>query len=99
MRRLRQVAIASLDRDRVVRSLTETLGIEVGFEDPAIGTLGLHNAVLPIGDQFLEVVAASGASTSSPSRPRSGSSSSSTNPSPSTVRRLRIDSTTGRGRP
>lgn len=57
MRRLRQVAIAALDRDRVVRELTEALGIEVGFEDPAIGSLGLHNAVLPVGDQFLEVVA------------------------------------------
>lgn len=57
MRRLRQVAIASTDRDRVVASLVDVLGLEVGFEDPAIGRLGLHNAVLPVGDQFLEVVA------------------------------------------
>lgn len=57
MRRLRQVAIASLDRDMVVAQLRSVLGVEVGYDDPAIGRLGLHNAVLPVGDQFLEVVA------------------------------------------
>lgn len=57
MRRLRQVAFASLDRDRLVDDLRAVLGIEVGYEDPGIGRLGLHNAVLPVGDQFLEVVA------------------------------------------
>jgi hypothetical protein len=57
VRRLRQVAIASLDRDTVVAQLRSALGIEVGYDDPAIGKLGLHNAVLPVGDQFLEVVA------------------------------------------
>jgi hypothetical protein len=57
MRRLRQVAIVAHDRDRVVADLREVLGIAVAHEDPAIGSLGLHNAVLPIGDQFLEVVA------------------------------------------
>lgn len=57
MRRLRQLALATLDRDAVVAELRDALGIEVGFEDPAIGSLGLHNAVLPVGDQFLEVVA------------------------------------------
>ncbi len=57
MRRLRQVAIVAHDRDRVVADLREVFRISVAYEDPAIGSLGLHNAVLPVGDQFLEVVA------------------------------------------
>jgi hypothetical protein len=57
MRRLRQVALVARDRDRVVEDLCAVLGLAVAYEDPAIGAVGLHNAVLPVGDQFLEVVA------------------------------------------
>ena len=36
--------------------LCAVLGLEVGFRDPGVGEFGLHNAVLPVGDTFLEVV-------------------------------------------
>ena len=58
MLRLRQVALVAGERDRVVDQLRAVLGIEVAYRDPEIGRLGLHNAVLPVGEQFLEVVAA-----------------------------------------
>lgn len=54
--RLRQVVIAARDRDATVEKLRQALGIEVGFEDPGVSAFGLVNAVLPVGDQFLEVV-------------------------------------------
>jgi hypothetical protein len=54
--RLRQVAFAARDLDAVVRELRAALGIEVAFNDPGVGVFGLRNAVLPVGDTFLEVV-------------------------------------------
>jgi hypothetical protein len=54
--RLRQVALVARDLDPVVTDLCTVLGIEVGFRDPAVRQFGLHNAVMPIGDTFLEVV-------------------------------------------
>ena len=54
--RLRQIAFAAHDRDAVVADLCAVLGIEVSFNDPGVGVFGLHNAVLPVGDSFLEVV-------------------------------------------
>lgn len=56
--RLRQLALVAEDRDRIVDELRTVLGVEVAYHDPEIGRLGLHNAVLPVGEQFLEVVAA-----------------------------------------
>ncbi len=44
-------------RDPVVEELRAVLGVEVGFNDPGIERLGLVNAVIPVGDQFLEVIA------------------------------------------
>jgi hypothetical protein len=40
------------------RALTDVLGIEVCYRDPGVGRFGLENALLPIGNQLLEVVAA-----------------------------------------
>ena len=56
MIRLRQVALVAVDRDRVVDELCEWLGVTVSFEDPGVAEFGLHNALMTIGDQFLEVV-------------------------------------------
>src|SRR5215211_7551662 len=56
MIRLRQVALVATDRDRVVAELCEWLGVTVSYEDPGVGEFGLHNALMTIGDQFLEVV-------------------------------------------
>ena len=54
--RLRQVALVARNLEAVVDDLTAILGIEVGFHDPGVGTFGLRNAVMPVGDTFLEVV-------------------------------------------
>lgn len=54
--RLRQIALVARDLDAVVDDLRAVLGVEVGYRDPHIGRLGLRNAVLPVGGQFLEVV-------------------------------------------
>jgi hypothetical protein len=59
MIRLRQVALVATDLDPVVDSLCEALGLEVGFRDPGVAEFGLVNALMPIGDTFLEVVAPS----------------------------------------
>jgi hypothetical protein len=54
--RLRQVALVAHDLDAVVADLHDAFGLEVAFNDPAVATFGLRNAVLPIGTQFIEVV-------------------------------------------
>jgi len=54
--RLRQVATVARDLDPVVDDFRAVLGIEVSFRDPGVGEFGLHNAVMPVGDTFLEVV-------------------------------------------
>ncbi|HAP75335.1 MAG TPA: hypothetical protein DCR14_04565 [Acidimicrobiaceae bacterium] len=54
--RLRQVALVAHDLDAVVGALHERFGLEVAFNDPAVASFGLRNAVLPIGTQFIEVV-------------------------------------------
>jgi Glyoxalase-like domain len=59
--RLRQVALVAHDLETVVDELHDAFGLEVAFRDPAVATFGLHNAVLPVGNQFIEVV--------SPTRP------------------------------
>jgi hypothetical protein len=54
--RLRQVALVARDLDAVVADLGRELGLQVAFNDPAVATFGLRNAVLPVGTQFVEVV-------------------------------------------
>jgi hypothetical protein len=44
------------DLDAVVRDLHDAFAIDVAFRDPGVATFGLQNAVLPVGDQFIEVV-------------------------------------------
>jgi len=54
--RLRQVVIAARDLETTVAQLTAVLGIAVSFRDPSVAEFGLVNAVMPVGDTFLEVV-------------------------------------------
>lgn len=54
--RLRQVATAARDLEPVVEDFCAVLGVEVAYRDPGVGEFGLRNAVMPIGDTFLEVV-------------------------------------------
>lgn len=56
MIRLRQVALVAHDLDAVVEELCEQLGLTVCFRDLGVAAFGLHNALMMIGDQFLEVV-------------------------------------------
>jgi hypothetical protein len=53
---IRQVALVARELEPVVAELCDVLGIEVGFRDPGVAEFGLHNAVMPVGTTFLEVV-------------------------------------------
>jgi hypothetical protein len=53
---IRQVALVARDLDRVVDDLCAVFDIAVSFNDPGVGVFGLRNAVLPVGETFLEVV-------------------------------------------
>ena len=55
--RIRQVAIATSALEPVVQDLRAVLGLEVCFHDPGVDVFGLRNALLPVGDRFLEVLA------------------------------------------
>jgi hypothetical protein len=56
--RLRQVALVARDLEPVVGDLQRELGLEETepFRDPGIIAFGLQNAVMAVGDTFLEVV-------------------------------------------
>ena len=55
--RLRQIALVAEKLAPVEREFADVLGIEVGYRDPGVGHFGLENALMPIGNQLLEVVA------------------------------------------
>jgi Glyoxalase-like domain len=55
--RLRQIALVARQLEPVVDDLRAVLGLEVCYRDPGVADFGLENALLPVGDQFLEVVA------------------------------------------
>ena len=56
MIRLRQVAMIAPDLDPVVDLLCETFGLRVCFHDPGVAEFGLRNALMLVGDQFIEVL-------------------------------------------
>lgn len=53
---IRQIALVARDLEPAVEDLCAVLGIEVCYHDPGVGEFGLKNALMPIGDTFLEVV-------------------------------------------
>jgi hypothetical protein len=55
--RIRQIALVTRNLDPVVDDLCAVLGLEVCFHDPGVEVFGLRNALLPVGDTFLEVLA------------------------------------------
>jgi len=57
MLRVRQLALVARDLDPVVDDLKAVFGVEVAFNDPGVASFGLKNAVIPVGHQFVEVVA------------------------------------------
>ena len=54
--RLRQVVVAARDLDATVDRLCTHLQLTVCFHDPGVAEFGLQNALLSVGDQFIEVV-------------------------------------------
>ena len=57
MLRLRQICLVAGQLAPAVKDLRNVLGLETCFHDPAVGAYGLENSLLPIGSNFLEVVA------------------------------------------
>lgn len=54
--RLRQGVLVAEDLEGTLAELRQAFGIEPGYRDPGVKVFGLVNAVLPVGDTFLEVV-------------------------------------------
>ena len=57
MLRLRQICLVAEALAPAVEDLSDVLGLATCFHDPAVGAYGLENALLPVGTNFLEVVA------------------------------------------
>ena len=55
--RLRQFVFVAEDLKSAVVDIGATLGLSVCYNDPNVGAFGLHNALLPIGGDLIEVVA------------------------------------------
>jgi hypothetical protein len=54
--RLRQAVLAARDLDAAVAELNAALPLAPPFADPAVAHFGLRNAVMALGDTFVEVV-------------------------------------------
>jgi hypothetical protein len=54
--RLRQAVLVARDLDAVAGALREQLGLGAPFHDEGVGHFGLRNAVMALGDTFVEVV-------------------------------------------
>lgn len=54
---LRQICLVARELEPVLEDLTEILGINRCYVDPGVGAFGLENTLMPIGRNFLEVVA------------------------------------------
>lgn len=57
MLRLRQIALVAHELEPVVSALTDVFAFGTPYNDPGVDVFGLHNAVIPAGHQFIEVVA------------------------------------------
>jgi hypothetical protein len=62
--RIRQIALVARELEPAVADLCAVFGLEISLRDPGVAEFGLHNAVMPIGDTFLEVVSPVRAGTS-----------------------------------
>ncbi len=54
--RLRQICLVAEEIEPVVADLEAIFGLSVCHVDPGVAVFGLENALLPVGNQFLEVV-------------------------------------------
>jgi hypothetical protein len=55
--RLRQICLAAANLAPVISDIQDILGVAVCYRDPNVARYGLENALMPIGTNFLEVVA------------------------------------------
>ncbi|HTI54640.1 MAG TPA: hypothetical protein VMC04_10435, partial [Verrucomicrobiae bacterium] len=55
--RMRQICLVARSLAPVVDEIRSVLGLEVCHRDPGVGKFGLENALFPVGDSYLEVVA------------------------------------------
>ncbi len=55
--RMRQICLVARSLAPVVEEIRSVLGLEVCHRDPGVGKFGLENALFPVGDGYLEVVA------------------------------------------
>ncbi len=55
--RLRQICLVARELAPVIDDLKQVFGLEVCHVDPGVARFGLENTLLPVGNQFLEVVA------------------------------------------
>src|SRR6202046_4826501 len=55
--RLRQIALVANKLAPVIDDLKAVFGLEVCYIDPGVGTFGLENSLMPVGNNFIEVVA------------------------------------------
>jgi catechol 2,3-dioxygenase-like lactoylglutathione lyase family enzyme len=55
--RMRQICLVARELEPVVETFRDLFGLEVCHRDPGVGKYGLENALFPVGNGFLEVVA------------------------------------------
>jgi hypothetical protein len=55
--RLRQICLVARALAPVVDAVRDVFGLEVCYRDPGVRKYGLENALFPMGDRFLEIVA------------------------------------------
>src|SRR6266478_8797515 len=55
--RLRQICLVAAKLAPAVEDLKAVLGLEVCFKDKGVEVFGLENSLLPVGSNFIEVVA------------------------------------------
>ena len=55
--RLRQICLVAEKLAPVIEDFKTVLGLEVCFKDPEVAVFGLENSLMPVGNNFIEVVA------------------------------------------
>jgi hypothetical protein len=55
--RLRQIALVAPELEPAVEELQDLFGLQVCYRDPGVAHFGLVNALLPLGNQLVEIVA------------------------------------------
>ena len=61
--RIRQIVVVAQDLETTVSQFAQVLGVRECYRDPNVAEFGLENALMAIGDQFLEVVSPTQANT------------------------------------